>query len=145
MKTEYTEYFIEDSLWKLEGRCADLKEGDPILESFFGERVEDRKDALKFCRECPVQKRCLRAALEQGELYGVWGGRDEIEIRRDLWSNSQGEIGKRGRKPRCAWCQKNNTLVPVHSRKDTVVCTNCGFSWRSETTLQGVITSAERC
>jgi WhiB family transcriptional regulator, redox-sensing transcriptional regulator len=43
--------------------------------------------ALVFCRRCDVQIECLQHALEQGEVWGVWGGlteyeRDQIRRRR---------------------------------------------------------------
>lgn len=32
--------------------------------------------AKRLCAECPVRSACLRAALDNGEAFGVWGGLD---------------------------------------------------------------------
>lgn len=133
---------LSDSLWKAEGKCYDVPttKSDYVLwESFFADSVEDRQLALKFCDGCDVQQRCLRFALESQQLWGVWGGRDESEIRRDLWTNSNGSIGGRARWPRCAWCRdKGDTLKVVNESTYQVECTSCGFSWKSETTCMGL-------
>ncbi len=138
---------LSDSAWKADGLCYDLSltpEGHVINESFFGETVEERQLALSFCNTgdgCPIRKRCLRFALESQQLWGVWGGRDESEIRRDLWMNSNGTIGARARWPRCPECKsKNHPLVVSDQRKAEITCTNseCGFSWRSHTTRMGI-------
>lgn len=34
------------------------------------------KNAQAICRTCPVARECLRAALVNGEEYGIWGGRE---------------------------------------------------------------------
>ena len=133
---------LSESYWKTEGKCYDLGHNDndkELWESFFADTVDERKTALKFCEGCPVQKRCLRFALETQQLWGVWGGRDESEIRRDLWTNSNGTIGARARWPRCPWCKENpNTLKITNQSKHEITCTSCNFTWRAETTRMGV-------
>jgi WhiB family redox-sensing transcriptional regulator len=42
--------------------------------------------AKKFCSNCPVRKRCLNFALDNGIMYGVWGGKSSAERRRLLHS-----------------------------------------------------------
>lgn len=135
---------LSESAWKSDGKCYDLGLTDAdsdIHNSFFGETVDERKQALKFCDDCPVRKRCLRFALESQQLWGVWGGRDESELRRDLWMNSNGTIGARARWPRCPECKtKEHPLVVTDHRKSEVTCTapDCGFTWRSATTRLGI-------
>lgn len=134
---------LSDSLWKADGKCYDLgiSEVDShIHESFFADTVGERKDAIDFCEGCPVQKKCLRFSLETQQLWGVWGGRDESEIRRDLWMNSNGTIGARARWPRCPWCRnkKGGELKISDSIRHRIECTHCGFSWKSETTQMGI-------
>ncbi len=46
--------------------------GDPDL--FFAERPDDLERAKALCVQCPIRPRCLAAALERGEPWGVWGG-----------------------------------------------------------------------
>ena len=58
---------------------------DPEL--FFPTAAEDPAPALAICRSCPVQGRCLAAALETGECDGVWGATtpDERRTMRQAW------------------------------------------------------------
>lgn len=133
---------LSDSYWKTEGKCFDLGQNDDdkdLWESFFAETVRERQEAIEFCEGCPVQKRCLRFALETQQLWGVWGGRDESELRRDLWMNSNGTIGSRARAPRCPWCRVGpQTLEITDTVKHQITCTNCDFSWKSETSRMGL-------
>lgn len=133
---------LSESAWKAEGKCYDLghTDNDEVLwDSFFGETVDERQDALEFCEGCPVQQRCLKFAMETQQLWGVWGGRDESEVRRDLWMNSNGTIGARARWPRCPWCKESpETLTVTNHIKHEVTCSSCGFSWKAETTRMGV-------
>lgn len=41
------------------------------------------KNAQKVCVECPIRVECLKYALDNKILYGVWGGLTST-IRRDL-------------------------------------------------------------
>lgn len=133
-----------DMNWNEDGKCYDLprsssEEDQKIYESFFEDRPVHRKLAQSFCEGCPVQKKCLKYALETEQLYGVWGGRDESEIRRDLWVHSNGIVGSRARYPRCAWCRKDGgTLVLVDRARHIVECSSCSFSWRAESTARGI-------
>lgn len=133
---------LSDSYWKTEGKCFDLghnEDDKELWESFFAETVDERQQALQFCEGCPVQQRCLRFALETQQLWGVWGGRDESELRRDLWMNSNGTIGGRSRPPRCAWCQGDYKNLKIQDEASYKVgCTSCGFSWKSDTTVLGI-------
>jgi WhiB family redox-sensing transcriptional regulator len=45
-------------------------------------RPDLEKKAKALCAGCPVRERCLEHALEQGEVFGVWGGTSEQERRR---------------------------------------------------------------
>jgi len=45
---------------------------DPDL--WFAESPADLERAKSLCGECPIQRQCLRAALERAEPWGVWGG-----------------------------------------------------------------------
>lgn len=65
--------------WKMGAACLGV---DPDL--FFPERGEnaDNAEAKRICRSCPVQVECLDYALENREIYGIWGGTSERERRR---------------------------------------------------------------
>jgi len=46
---------------------------------FFPEEWDDHsgqanKMAKEFCGRCPIQQQCLTYAVENNELYGIWGG-----------------------------------------------------------------------
>ncbi len=45
---------------------------DPDL--WFAESPVDLEHAKSLCGTCPIQRQCLRAALERAEPWGVWGG-----------------------------------------------------------------------
>lgn len=55
--------------WTLLARCSDL---DTAL--FFSDDLDDIAAAKRVCLDCPARRRCLDAAMERGEQYGVWGG-----------------------------------------------------------------------
>lgn len=51
------------------------------IELFFSLEEDDQQRALEHCRICPVQEECLRYAIEQREMYGIWGGMVESDRR----------------------------------------------------------------
>lgn len=56
--------------WRLKGRCA----GDHSGAWFADLRTPASRMARRTCASCPVQRRCLAAALLYGEEFGIWGG-----------------------------------------------------------------------
>jgi WhiB family transcriptional regulator, redox-sensing transcriptional regulator len=46
--------------------------GDPDL--WFADDPADLERAKELCADCPIRDRCLSAALEREEPWGVWGG-----------------------------------------------------------------------
>jgi WhiB family redox-sensing transcriptional regulator len=58
--------------WQLEGSC---RYADPNL--FFPVRGESTLPAIAVCSSCNVQPQCLRYALGDSTLTGVWGGVSE--------------------------------------------------------------------
>ena len=74
--------------WQLKGLCSSLPESE--LEAFFGETSADRASAKAVCADCPVRLTCLTEALERGETWGVWGGCDEVDLRRTLRVDTSG-------------------------------------------------------
>jgi len=40
--------------------------------------------ALEVCHRCPVELQCLRYALENREMYGVWGGTTQSQRKKLL-------------------------------------------------------------
>ena len=46
-----------------------------------GEAARQTAVATSVCRRCPVRLDCLRFSLETHQVYGIWGGFDELERR----------------------------------------------------------------
>jgi WhiB family transcriptional regulator, redox-sensing transcriptional regulator len=65
------------------GADAELFFGPPGIEPR-GERMRRETAAKAVCRECPAMLACRQYALDQGEVYGVWGGLGEQERRLQL-------------------------------------------------------------
>lgn len=55
--------------WILDAACRDLD-----TAAFFSVEFDEIAAAKRTCLGCPVRARCLDAAVERGEQYGVWGG-----------------------------------------------------------------------
>lgn len=78
--------------WRLRGRVDEGHECDLAdFDLFFGpdDESEDQRRyreraAARVCGQCPVAAECLELALRNGEVYGVWGGLGEKELRREV-------------------------------------------------------------
>lgn len=55
--------------WSAQAVCRELD-----TELFFSIEIDDVAEAKRACLACPVRTRCLDAAVDRGEQYGVWGG-----------------------------------------------------------------------
>jgi WhiB family redox-sensing transcriptional regulator len=61
--------------WQNRANCVGVEP-----ELFFPtSRNDSAKDAKRICRNCPVQRECAQSARDNGEEFGVWGGRTEQE------------------------------------------------------------------
>lgn len=137
----------DDAIWQSESVCA-KKENENKVEWFFSDDPEEKYAAKNLCFTCPVRKDCIKYALEEKQIWGVWGGRDENEIRRILSVDANGDEYRRGRYPQCPFCfartSKLTTYIvdlPGGGRWTTarmVECTDCGFNWRSRTSANAV-------
>lgn len=78
--------------WQLRSRVDDGHACDfADFELFFGDEDEPKDQrryresaAQRVCGQCPVAAECLELALRNGEMYGVWGGLGEVELRREV-------------------------------------------------------------
>ncbi|MGW6694599.1 WhiB family transcriptional regulator [Rhodococcus sp. NPDC054953] len=61
-------------LRELPSRATELpcRAANPDL--WFGETPAELEQAKSLCAECPIRARCLSAALDRAEPWGVWGG-----------------------------------------------------------------------
>ena len=69
--------------WRRQGACQGL-----ALELFFPPERDEAsgpwspEPAQAVCRRCPVREECRAWALATGQKDGIWGGLDEVELRR---------------------------------------------------------------
>jgi hypothetical protein len=133
--------------WTEDAECGKRVYRDKA-DIFFSYKSQDEALARKICSACPVRKECLKFALENKEIWGVWGGRNEEEIRRTLSVNADGAEVRKSRYPFCLYCSASTAYLeakivdkPGGGRWKTmrvVECTKCGFSWRSRTSANAV-------
>ncbi len=65
-----------DNGWMEEANCR----GEPV-GLFFSYEASDNSLAKLVCSECVVQPDCLKYAVDNKIIYGIWGGTDEYERR----------------------------------------------------------------
>lgn len=138
-----------DMSWQKDGVCA-RPENKGKETFFFSSKTDEKYQAKNMCFSCPVRRDCVKFALETKQIWGIWGGKDEGEIRRTLSVSWNGQESRRQRPPQCPYCNartsKLQTIVadvPGGGRWTTmklVNCTECDFTWRSRTSANAVET-----
>lgn len=138
---------VDNLKWQAEGLCA-LPTNSQLVDYFFSKIPLEKYAAKNLCFTCPVRQQCLQWALENKQIWGVWGGKDEVEIRRALSVSYKGEEARRKRFPNCPYCNARpfqlttqEAEIPSGGRwtmARIVLCTECGFSWRSRTSARAV-------
>lgn len=133
--------------WQDDAECS-KKQYRGIASKFFSSDPKERSEVKNICYSCPVRKDCLKYALEAKELWGVWGGKDESEIRRALSVSHTGREVRRTRFPNCPYCSARPSRLsvivapsPEGGRWTTmklVSCAECEFTWRSRTSANAV-------
>lgn len=73
--------------WADDAACRDAS-----TQVFFAETPDDERQALALCRACPVQRACLRFAVERQQRHGVWGGTTERERRAMIRDRRRDEV-----------------------------------------------------
>lgn len=138
---------IESPDWHEDAECA--KPVNRIyIDNFFANKPAQQWEAKKLCGECPVRAECLKWALEEKQIWGIWGGLTPKKIRRTLSVNWEGQEMRHKRFPLCPLCQaKTDSLTsktvnrPSRGRWSTmkiVECLDCGFNWQSRTSANAV-------
>lgn len=123
-----------------------LPENAEYWELFYADTALERRAARNLCGSCPVREECLKWALEKKEIWGVWGGCDEADLRRALWVDANGEPTERCRYPHCPSCKARPSKLFISSlcelrkghRREQVECMTCGFTWRAATSVAAV-------
>lgn len=79
---------LTDTIRRTPEFFADAKCRDMPTEFFYPDPKDQHafdakaREARKFCEDCPVIDECLNYAIENGLVWGVWGGTSERERRR---------------------------------------------------------------
>lgn len=138
---------IDTPGWYEEAECSKPIYRD-VIKNFFLNKSAQQLPALKICDACPVKRDCLKMALENKEIWGIWGGLTPKKIRRTLSVNWQGQEMRHKRPPLCPACKaKTDKLItktvnrPNGGRWATmklVECVECSFSWQSRTSANAV-------
>jgi hypothetical protein len=133
--------------WRKQSLCHTLQQTDPEMWArFFADSALERRPARNICAECPVRRECLQTALESKNIWGVWGGCDESELRRALWVDANGDPMERCRYPHCPFCKARPGRLFVVGvcelmtgrKRERVECSACNFSWRSPSSVSAV-------
>lgn len=70
----------------INNNTADWQDGTPcssvVPDIWFPEKGESALPAKLICAGCDVREQCLQWALDNGEKFGIWGGKSELERRR---------------------------------------------------------------
>jgi WhiB family transcriptional regulator, redox-sensing transcriptional regulator len=137
----------KDLYWQSDASCAD-PDNRSMMDWFFSDDVQKKHEVKNLCFSCPVRSQCLQWALEHRQIWGIWGGKDEFEIRRTLSVSYTGEEIKRKRPPKCPYCSARPSQLSVSVEKvpgggrwttaKIVTCSECDFSWRSRTSANAV-------
>lgn len=136
--------------WQKDSSCAD-PDFVEYKDYFFSEDPVEIEDAKEVCSHCPVRKECLAWALDNKEIWGVWGGKDENQIREALSISEEGQEVRRtkdGIAPVCLYCgaptedlRTSEVDIPGGGRwttKKVVTCSNCAFYWTSRTSANAI-------
>lgn len=133
--------------WQNDALCGKPK-NRKTLPLFFSSEALDKDEAKNLCFQCPVRKDCLQWALEHKQIWGVWGGKDQVEIRRALSVSYLGEETKKRRSPNCPYCNARPNKLEVSivqlegagrwTTAKVVTCSTCGFAWKSRTSANAV-------
>lgn len=133
--------------WQLSAECA-KPENNHYMDLFFSRDSKERNFAKNLCFSCPVRGSCLQWALEHKQVWGVWGGNDELEMRRALSVSHMGEEVRRKRPPHCPYCSARPSSLEVTieslpgggrwTTAKVVTCSECGFAWKSRTSANAV-------
>jgi WhiB family transcriptional regulator, redox-sensing transcriptional regulator len=97
-------------------------------DPFFPESREQEADALAMCSICPVRKPCLTFAIETGQMFGIWGGRTQREVRRLIARARTGRGSRRhpqADKTHCAYGHPYNAANTYYTPAGERRCRAC--------------------
>ena len=136
--------------WKDDSQCS-MEYNLKYRDYFFSEEPSEIAVAKEICFSCPVREQCLRSALDSKEVWGVWGGCDEIEIRNTLSVNEEVQEVRRlrdGISPVCLYCSAPTEDLSIQeldvpgggrwTTKKVITCNKCDFYWTSRTSANAI-------
>jgi hypothetical protein len=133
--------------WHEESECSKLGNSDKI-DNFFANKPAQQWEAKKLCGACPVREQCIKWALDNKQIWGIWGGLDSAQIRNTLSVNWEGNEMRYKRFPLCPNCRAKTSSLrtatvdrPDGGRWATmrvVECVDCHFTWQSRTSANAV-------
>jgi WhiB family redox-sensing transcriptional regulator len=133
--------------WYDDAECA-KPENQEQTPNFFANKPSKQYQAKKLCGACPVRKDCTQWALNNKQIWGIWGGLGPEKIRRTLSVNWEGQEMRHKRFPICPYCKAKTESLgtktvdrPDAGRWSTmkvVYCKECSFSWQSRTSANAV-------
>jgi len=139
--------FFDSPEWHEDAECSKYENRNKI-NNFFANKPSQQWEAKKICNQCPVRKDCLKWALDNKQLWGIWGGLDYKQIRNTLSVNWDGQEMRYKRFPLCPYCKAKTDKLktatvdrPEGGRWSTmkiVRCDDCHFTWQSRTSANAV-------
>lgn len=123
----------ESTSWMDDAACASVS--PEVADYFYSSNPEEKAQAKEICASCPVKDLCLKNALDDEQVWGIWGGVDEQELRRvqSVDINGKPHVNPSNKPIRCPKCGLRSTrflAVLEHKRTRThIECTNCQLDW----------------
>ena len=119
-------------------------------DPFFPVTREEELDALAMCGLCPAQEPCLAYAVATGQMFGIWGGKTQRQLRRLIAAHG-GPPGRRAPaghpnadKTHCAYghpfSRENTYYTPTGERR----CRACRARIARARRRAGGVTRGER-
>ena len=138
---------IDSPDWHEDAECSKPENTDKI-DNFFSNKPAQQWEAKKLCEICPVRKDCTQWALDNKQIWGIWGGLTPKKIRRTLSVNWEGQEMRHKRFPLCPYCKAKTEHLktatvdrPEGGRWATMRVVGCGvckFTWQSRTSANAV-------
>lgn len=139
--------FLNSPDWHEDAECGKPEHVDK-MDNFFANKPAQQWEAKKLCQQCPVKRDCIKWALDNKQLWGIWGGLDSQQIRNTLSVNWDGQEMRYKRFPLCPSCRAKTDKLktatverPDGGRWATmriVRCDECHFTWQSRTSANAV-------
>lgn len=61
---------LQDNKFMQYAKCKELED----TNFFFAEDPRGTREAVRYCKDCPVKDPCGQYAMDNNIFYGVWGG-----------------------------------------------------------------------